>query len=345
MSAPSLPFDIDSRTIQFVYVLLQSHNVDYPTLSACALRLLFRRITPPSDIDAVTDAWLNRAAPLLLRALKSRPHHGTYVRSISIHCIPNRVELLRRCPHIALLHLIGDVPLPLAREGLHTLRMPSLRPSALVASMSDNHDLVHAVPSWSARPLILTLPLPTQLLSITSRYAIDVRQLCVTVPDAEIQLEDLNIGGDSVFPPADLLGLPTVNPSVTSSLHALVTEELPSNAVLKELKALESLIIRKFPISFIPLPRTLLHFGVHEHHDYASWLILSPMAPPLTRSIAGIAAALSEPPNLQVVSVTRCSHHAVRYALREASAACGVELVEYPDPQSYPGARYVDWLS
>ncbi|KAI0044974.1 hypothetical protein FA95DRAFT_181554 [Auriscalpium vulgare] len=363
MSAPPLPFDIHARIIQFVYILSQSHDIDYRTLSACALvckdwtapaqRLLFRRIIRPSDTKADTDAWLSRATLLLLRALTSRPHLGTYVRALAVHALPNRVELLRLCPSIALLHLVGDT-LPWL-EWLHKLRALRLRPSVLVVSPRADRDMVHAalaaLPSVrhlvkdseedlnDDRLLDLALPSATQLLSVTSGSTIDFSKLCVqpaVVPAAEIMFEDL------VLRYTDFQDMTTTSVirGVARSLRALTTEIMPTSAELKELTALESLVVGLFPSWSVPspLPRTLRHFGFHAHYDTP---IYSEIAAQCVREFA---ATLSGLPNLRVISVTCCSNYDVRHALQEVSVARGVDFVEYADPHAYPRARYVDWL-
>ncbi|KAI0037943.1 hypothetical protein FA95DRAFT_1578498 [Auriscalpium vulgare] len=363
MPLPSLPFDIHARIIQFVYILSQSRNIDYPTLSACALvckdwtapaqRLLFRRIRP-SDTAAHASLWLNHAVPLLMCAVTSRSHLGTYVRSIAIHALPNIVELLRRCPYITLLHLVGNGPPWL--KLLHTLRTLGLRPSVLVVPASADRDVVHtalaALPSVRhlvslddpedppAEPLIsLSLPSAAQLLSVTSDDIMDFSQLCVqpaTVPATEIRFEELDLY-DLHFE-----NMSSVEYGVARNLRALTTYEAPSGAVLNKLTALESLIIGDLPSWPISLPRTLLHFGFHAHYDnYAHEWEKAPREQP----IAKFAAALSEPPNLRLVSVTSCSNYAVRDALRGASEARGVDFVEYADPSAYPNFSEHDTLT
>ncbi|KAI0041243.1 hypothetical protein FA95DRAFT_1565566 [Auriscalpium vulgare] len=363
MSAPPLPFDIHARTLQFIYILSQSHDVDYRTLSACALvckdwtapaqRLLFRRIMGPSD-TVRADEWLNRAAPVLLHAFTSRPHLGTYVRSIAIHALPIWVEVLRRCPHIAWLRLIGDGPL-LSWEFLHSLSALGVRPSVLVVPGLADRNVVHAalaaLPSvrhlvkeafedGGAERLNPELPSAAQLLSITSGdTTIDFSKLCVqptTMSATEILFEDLDL--DSLYF-GDIMA--SVGHGVARNLRALTTYTVPSDALLKELTALESLIMGGLPSKVIEftLPRTLLHFGFHAYYSNRGYGVYK-----MAQSLKILTAALSEPPNLRVVSVTRCSHSPVRHALKGASAARGVDFVEYVDPAAYPQARYVDWL-
>ncbi|KAI0038677.1 hypothetical protein FA95DRAFT_1567602 [Auriscalpium vulgare] len=379
MPLQSLPFDIHARIIQFVYILSQSQNIDYPTLSACALvckdwtapaqHLLFRRIVRPSDIDAAAILWLKRAAPLLLRAFASRPHLSTYVRSIAVHDLPDCVELLRRCPHIAMVHLLNVDP-PLLEE-LHALHALDLRPSVLVVSAPMDRDAVHAalaaLPSvrhyvsledpaeWGIAPLDLALPSAAQLLSVTSKHTtIDSSRLCVqpaTVPAAEIQFEDLDL---KYFYFDDIT---SVDLGIARGLRALTSQIVPSNAVLKELTALESLIICSLSTWPPTFPRTLQHFGFHAYQDYSGYKWDGK-----AQSIREFVSALARPPNLRVVSVTRCTDIAVRLALKKASASRGVDFVEYAHPDAYPvclpefstgrcpevelqRARYVDWLS
>ncbi|KAI0048522.1 hypothetical protein FA95DRAFT_1031972 [Auriscalpium vulgare] len=271
---------------------------------------------PPSDAHADGDAdrWLNRATPLLLRTFTSRPHLSRSVRSIAIRCLPNRVELLRRCPHIALLHLVGNYPPPLAQECLDTLPALGLRPSVLVISASADRDLIYAalaaLPSvrhvvmkhWGVGSFDLALPSASQLLSMTSRSSIDFSKLCVrpaTVPATEIQFEDLNLKYLH-FPE----NLTSIEQNVARSLRALATQTWPSSIVLGELTALESFVVGSLPYqsSRFTLPLTLLHFGFHAHygtfgHESAS----------IGQIVGKLFAALSEGalPILQIVSATR----------------------------------------
>ncbi|KAI0039374.1 hypothetical protein FA95DRAFT_1612613, partial [Auriscalpium vulgare] len=357
MSAPPLPFDIHARIIQFIYILSQSHEIDYPTLSACALvckdwtapaqRLLFRRIIRPSDTRAGTDVWLNRATPLLLHAFTSCPHLGTYVRSIAVHALPNHVELLRLCPNIALLHLLDGPPL----DWLHTLRALSLCPSVLVVSPRADRDMVHAalVALPSVRHLVreedprdpallkLALPSATQLLSVTSGSTIDFSELCVqpaVVPAAEIMFEDLVLRYTDFQDMSRVMHgeARSLMHGVARSLRTLTTEVMPTSAELKMLTALESLVIGLFPSWAIPspLPRTLLHFGFHASYDAPIYWDTA------AQCIRELAATLSALPNLRVISVTRCSNYDVRQALEEVSVVRGVDFVEYADPHAYP---------
>ncbi|KAI0037944.1 hypothetical protein FA95DRAFT_1567974 [Auriscalpium vulgare] len=305
MPPPALPFDIYARVIEFIYILSQTQNIDYPTLSACALvckdwaapaqRFLFRRIIHPSDTNADADRWLQRAAPLLLRAFASRPHLGTYVRSLAIHGLPNRsIALLSYCPHIDLLHLVdGANP----RVWLHILRAFGQCPSVLVASTPADGDVVDA-----ARPGVRHL----------------VRE------DFEDRGGDL--GALSVSNAGTILNMTSVHRGGASYLRGLTTDEVPPDALLKKLTALESLIVGTLPStsSRFTLPRTLLHFGFHEDSPYPRhmWVTKAPC-------IGRLAAALSELPDLRLVSVTGC-------------AARGVAFLEYDNIDAFPRARYVD---
>ncbi|KAI0039379.1 hypothetical protein FA95DRAFT_1567206 [Auriscalpium vulgare] len=366
MISPPLPFDIHARIIQFIYILSQSHDVDYATLSACALvckdwtapaqRLLFRRIIRPGNTDADPDPWLDRAAPLLLRLFASHPHLSTYVRSIAIRALPNHIELLRRCPHIALLKLVGASPPP--PEWLHALRALRLHPSVLSVSVPADgerfrvraadrdalHAMLAALPSVrhlviSARALVdLVLPPTSQLLSVMTTGGIDLSNLCLLPvppsPAAEISFEDLHVNYLHWSQ-----NMTSVERSVVRNLHSLTTTFVPPRRTLEHLLALESLIIGRLDYSTGPftLPRTLRHFGFHTQHN----------TNPSSQAIQTLSAALSERalPVLQMVSTTRCSHHAVRGALKEVAAARSIEFVEYADVEAYPRARYVDWIS
>ncbi|KAI0052509.1 hypothetical protein FA95DRAFT_1329285 [Auriscalpium vulgare] len=355
MPPPPLPFDIHARIIQYVYIISQTHDVDYPTLSACALvckdwvapsqRLLFRRIVRHSMGDG-DSSWFRRVAPLLLRAFASRPHLGTYVRFLTIgtqfnyvqfNHLPDNLDdtlvlpLLRCCPHIALLSIVGtSVP------NLQGLRALDLRPSVLVFSASIARDAVHTVLQVlpSVRHVVMELggglaPPPTsRLLSVKSGNTIDVGRL----PEG-ILFEDLDL--HYLFFSENMT---SIEHAVASNLRALTTWVVPSSFTLERLTALETLILIRLPSPSVTLPRTLRHFGFHADNGSTP--------PGMAQSLKDLGASLSKSalPTLRVVSVTRCSHPSIRRTLERVCTARGAEFVEYVDREAYPRPRYVDWI-
>ncbi|KAI0047062.1 hypothetical protein FA95DRAFT_1559496 [Auriscalpium vulgare] len=343
-----LPFDIHTRIIQFVYILSQSHDVDYRTLSACALvckqwaapeqRLLFRRLPRPSNTgDDDSGPYLRHAGPL-----ESSPRSPSPARTSGHTGDTVSLPLLRYCPHIAQLRLVGEL-LPSVQR-VQDLRELGLHPSVLVFAAPVEPDVLHAVlatlPSvrhlvmeQAAGNLELKLPPSSQLLSIKFFNAIDFDKLCMlpapTVP-ADISFQDLHLG--YLHFPGNMT---SVERGVARNLRSLTAwMVVPSNDTLEQLTALESLVINKLPSEPLVFPRTLRHFGFHAQQDYGGFQSYG-----MARSLRELAASLSESalPELRLVTVTRCSEQYVRHALEEASTARGTEFVEYPNVEAYPG--------
>ncbi|KAI0049906.1 hypothetical protein FA95DRAFT_1603921 [Auriscalpium vulgare] len=367
MPPPLLPFDIHARIIEFVYILSQSHEIDLPTLSACALvckgwiapaqRLLFRRIRRPSNSGYDTGPWFRHVTPLLLRAFTSHPHLGTYVRSITLEIVPSRLSaktcdalwlsLLRLCPHIARLRFVGSASPP--APWLQDLCALGLRPSVLIFALPVAREVVHAMLATlpSVRHLVVeqtagdlldfVIPPSVQLLSVTCDSAINFKNLCVVpgpVPPKDISFEDLHV--HHLYLPEEMT---SIERCVARNLRSLTIWMVPSSDILKQLTALESLVLNNLPSQPTTLPRTLRHFGLHAHRNHFQ-------SAEMAQSIKELPASLSENavPDLRVVSVIRLSDYAVRQTLEEASAVRGADFVVYASRAAYPRARYVDWI-
>ncbi|KAI0039335.1 hypothetical protein FA95DRAFT_1577656 [Auriscalpium vulgare] len=354
MPIPPIPFDIQLDIIQSVYIVSQSHDIDYRTLSSCALvcrdwltpaqRLLFRRIPPARhSLDAL----------IILHAFATNPHLCTYVRSfptnISDTWYMHRRYILRPSfPHLAELHYLYGRP---SMPALHAL---GLRPSVLVYDSTPDAEwlpaVIEALPS--VRHLVLNeacgllnfmLPPNAHLLSIKYGTTIDFAKFSILPGPAaraaaDISFHELHLG--YLHFPAKMAGVALC---IARNLRSLTLWMLvPSNATLEQLTALESLVIGGLPKTPLALPRTLRHFGLHQRlydlgmrADRTQASLpdtgVSPSAVPLAVSLLNIE--LSE---LCVVWVTRCSKAYVRQALNTASEARGAEFLEYADTESFP---------
>ncbi|KAI0039923.1 hypothetical protein FA95DRAFT_1612188 [Auriscalpium vulgare] len=366
MTPPQLPFDVHARILQFVYITSQSHEVDYRTLYACALackdwvplsqRLLFRRI-PYRGRD-----WLRNAIPFLLHTFTRSPHLGTYVHSIPITIESDRMasysqpkhtydyDLLRCCPHIAQVQAHLDIPGFPYTAALSKLRALSLRPTALVAFMYET-DVVEMLAVWpSVRHIVvkmatpsmavLDVPLPTQLRSVACTGSVyfnsaDPRaQPCL----AEHSFEELEVGRLRLCLPMHTGDICRIG----DSLRILTCTNMPSSFDIEWLTRLESLVLGALQRAPFTLPRTLRHFGYHvQGAEETEPRRLAQLVGDLVSVLADESAL----PALREVSVTRASSQDVLQAFDELRETRGAELVVYPDAESYPRARYVDWIS
>ncbi|KAI0048085.1 hypothetical protein FA95DRAFT_1605518 [Auriscalpium vulgare] len=356
MPCQPLPYEIQMEIIQSVYIISQSRDVDYRTLSSCALvcrdwvapaqRLLYRRI-PHSSGQHARESRDRIQTASLLHALTSSPHLCAYVRSLP-------TDILTHCyyPKALGLSFAHIWELRYVHKQLRTevVRAAGLRPSVVMfyrfsPRPEDLAAVLEALPS--VRYLVLRdntglfkikLPHNAQLLSLKCENTIDFAQVSkLPGPGAhssEISFQDLHLGYLH-FPGKTL----SVERCIARNLRSLTVWMLvPSNATLEQLTTLESLVIGGLPTMPLALPRTLQHFGLHQRFG----VTMDQGGP----SAGPLAASLSESalPVLRVVSVTRYSKAYVRHALKTASAARGTEFLEYADAGSYPRARYVDWI-
>ncbi|KAI0048082.1 hypothetical protein FA95DRAFT_1572075 [Auriscalpium vulgare] len=350
MTPPPLPFDIHARIIQFVYITSQSHEVDYETLSACALvckdwvdlsqRLLFRRI----PYQAVDHLWcLGLRGDFLLRALTMRPHLGAYVISIPVILDnfanpmpenPTWFVILRCCPYIAQLRL--DNPYAAYTSALPKLLALSMHPTVLSVTLpmmkvvtlwpSVRHLVLETGSGGSPPSIALDFPLPAQLRSIAYVGAVHFRSAnlpeCATA--AHYSAEELDVGR---------LCLPehrTGGISIGESLRILACTVAPSNEDFHRLARLELLVLGVLPSDPVVLPRTLRHFGYHA--KLAETIAVAQRLAQLVSALADESAL----PELRTVSVALSSKEEVVQAFERLRESRGVEVLVYADPQSYP---------
>ncbi|KAI0039331.1 hypothetical protein FA95DRAFT_1612645 [Auriscalpium vulgare] len=348
-----------------------------------AQRLLFRRIPYPSNDWLLRNFPLLDAIPRVLHAVTTNPLLGTYIFSISVAlendeifvpANPERIDyyaLLRRCSHIAQvrLYLAGLRGQRTYTAALSQLRTLALRPTVLIAA-PDTGDtgLFAALAMWpSVRDLVVegwgtrvTYPLPAQLRSVAHE---DVLFFCPPEPAtaAQYTAEELDAGSLN-FPDSISGGIGW------GSLRTLTCRSLPSTGGLQQFTRLESLVLLNLPSDPVTLPRTLRHFGFHSTHDKemqgpndveAAWYAeeaelngegeSDEEAEAIKAQCLGyLVSALADEsalPELRQVSVTRSSSQVVLQALEALCKLRGVEIVSYADPESYPRARYVDWIS
>ncbi|KAI0039926.1 hypothetical protein FA95DRAFT_1612190 [Auriscalpium vulgare] len=354
MTPPPLPFDVHARTIQFVYIASQNCEIDYKTLSACALvckdwvplaqRLLFRRIPYPDN------EWLLHAIHLLLRTVTTSPHLGTYVLSIPIEiktfwpenkdANDTYLTLLRCCPHIAQVRL--EVPAFDCTEALQELGSLGLRPTVLVVDEKMLGVMSAVLEMWpSVRHLVvetpkirgIAFPLPAQLHSVAYtggtflRY-VGFRKLVglnhFLADELEVGSMGLRVDG-------------TFTERIEASLRGIMCLTIPSNAELQHMTHLQSLILPELPSTPIKLPRTLRHFGYHVNHNKETET--TRVAQRLGYFVSALADE-SALPELREVSVTRSSSQEVVQAFERLHEARRVDVFVYADPESYP-VRYL----
>ncbi|KAI0048086.1 hypothetical protein FA95DRAFT_1605519 [Auriscalpium vulgare] len=357
MTPLPLPFDIHARIIQFVYITSQSHEVDYETLSACALvcmdwvdlaqRLLFRHI----PYQAVDHRWcLGLRGDFLLRALIMRPHLGAYVLSILIildnfsYPMPDNptwFAILRCCPHIAQLRLDGAYTSALQKLlalSMHPTVLSVTLPTMKVVTLwpSVRHLVLETGSGGSPPSIALDFPLPAQLRSIAYVDAVHFRSANLPEPAtaAHYSAEELDVGR-LCLPEHRTGGIC----SIGDSLRILACTVAPSNEDFHRLTRLELLVLGVPPSYPVVLPRTLRHFG---HHAKLAETVA--VAQRLARLVSALADE-SALPELRTVSVAVSSKEEVVQAFERLHKLRGAEVLVYADPDSYPRARYVEWIS
>ncbi|KAI0038808.1 hypothetical protein FA95DRAFT_1613088 [Auriscalpium vulgare] len=410
MTPPHLPFDIHARIIQFVYITTQSHDVDYRTLSACALickdwvapaqRLLFRRI----PYQAVDHRWWRRdTITLLLRAITISPHLGPYVVSIPIILQSDRDnEQVPRDTYYALLRIAQvrlDITQHLRASTLSKLRSLGLRPAALVLDGDMIGDIPAVLAMWrsdkqkNARLLRENEELCRQLrnmwLLATTLGDLDFDSGAATngnggngnghgmsggnarrggsalkrrhnsgcVDEVHLTLQQPThfqaAYGAAAYEAlqADtcrvlLLGTGRPEPAPPAKEQELEVgslgwwEDAPDARRIGD--SLRSLIIPRLPHRPITLPRTLRHFGYHvtNHNELDTFGVMERLG-----YLVSALADESALPQLREVSVTRSASQEVVQAFEGLRESRGVEVLVYADRESYPRARYVDWIA
>ncbi|KAI0045145.1 hypothetical protein FA95DRAFT_167280 [Auriscalpium vulgare] len=361
-NTPIVPLEVQHEILKSLYRKSQAHVIDYATLRACALvckawavlaqSLLFRRAPriPPGAVSRgrctlVVGAPPPRLPRCFVRVLRKSPHLGMYVRAltldISVDLSPALeprghgaaqawAAVLELCPRVEKLTFAG----PWSSEQYASFgaqqQQVRLRVLDFERARPSEKDVRALLGVW---PDVRWLTVDTPGITVAQMGVVGIEMKQHTITHVDGGVLD---GADTIlrtlvvraWPQSWEIKAPALAPRITS----LTVGTLPSTRILQCFTALEELIFSGVKSAFAP-PAALRHLGYHakewSHRPLSSY---------------AVGRAVSELQNLQLVTTTLAWDQELQDELREACRVRDVEFVVYPDAESFPREKNVEWV-
>ncbi|KAI0039314.1 hypothetical protein FA95DRAFT_1035801 [Auriscalpium vulgare] len=361
---PALPYDIHAEILEWVYCISQAHEVDYATFAACALvcrtwtqpaqRLLFRRVPKTTGTPRRFSVYDAR----LIETVRWKPWLGSYVRSFAIDDLyEDSATLLALFPNLVNLTIMTPITgarLPWSNCAMERLRALQLPIKCLDMRRTTSASFIGALLAlWPGVrhvgiPKLLRAP-PSQLARLFEHD--EIIRVTSWVPRKE---PHKMFGGEQLPDVPDLveielqwkehLFVETARDLEPQNFKAVGCRSFAHifnamDGAQKHLSSLEEVVCTELPNVPISLPRRIRHVGYHAPTDPCSESRYESDV-----SLKYLVDALRELPDLRLVTATTNSSRDVLSVLENACRSVGAQFAVYPDDESVPRTRHVDWI-
>ncbi|KAI0063131.1 hypothetical protein BV25DRAFT_1915457 [Artomyces pyxidatus] len=336
---PALPWDVYVEILEWVYRASQAKEIDYPTLCAASLvcrswrplaqRLLFRRVRRRLGEEY-----------LFTNILQQNRSLGQHVRSLNVGYSVDFADLLECCPNTT--ELVLELPLSKAEIESAAPRLHALNLQIAVLDLHAAWDIDALLELWPSTSCLLydyghiywssRTPLWGPLISLKIPAAVFAQSyLDELVPPGVDTLREIEI--DGFIPDRVPEWFARAGPHLKS-----FTARFPAFPSLRRhFGSLEQVVFSALVCFGYTFPESVRHVGYHcdgtELSTYCDH-----------RGLPQLLVAIKALPHLQLVTATRASRKDVLAAIETVCRQRGVEFIIYPDAESFPRPRNVDWL-